>query len=265
MDDKTKQRIRNHLSLVMERILYKRIVTEPFDETEIAKSNPFGYRLVPVEVWKGSKFERSFVTSLGQGIFEQIGLMIAEGTGSYAENQHSEILTINTWRLEKIDEILKIQRSKNSKGNKPNWEKEVEEILKLENQKFEDVTVISDLYIKRPNGKEEYYSFKTVKPNLDQTERAKRDMLRLKAARPECEPYFALPFNPAGEGELYSNAFKVPYKLFDMDNDSSVLIGAELWNKIGDNPNTYKELLSLFDEVGKIYSNKIRKEYFQFE
>lgn len=262
MNGETKQRIREHLSSVMERLIHRRTILEPFDEEAIAQNNPFGYRLVPVEVWKGSKFERSFVTSLGQGIFEQLGLMIAEGTGSYASNQHSENLTINTWRIEKIDEILKMQRSNSSKAYKPNWDSEVHQILQLENQKFEDITVIADLYIKRPNGKEEYYSFKTVKPNLDQTERAKRDMLRLKATKPDCEPYFALPFNPAGEGQVYSKAFKMPYKLFDMDNDSSVLIGGELWNKIGDNETTYTELLNLFDEVGEVYSQKIRKDYF---
>lgn len=262
MDDSTKQKIRQHLSSVMERLLYRRTVLEPFNKEDISKKNPFGFRLVPVEVWKGSKFERSFVTTLGQGIFEQLGSIIAEGTGSFSANQHTELLTINTWRLEKIDEILKTQRSKGANRKKPNWNNEVEEVLKLENQKYEDVTVLFDLYIKRPNGKEEFYSFKTVKPNLDQTERAKRDMLRLKAAMPDSEPYFALPFNPAGEGELYSNAFKIPYKLFDMDKDPAVLIGAELWNKIGENPNTYNELLSIFEEIGEIYSEKIRKEYF---
>lgn len=66
MNIETKVKIEEHLSLVMNRIIDKRTVEEPFDENEIKKTNPFGYRLVPVEVWKGSKFERSFVTSLGQ-------------------------------------------------------------------------------------------------------------------------------------------------------------------------------------------------------
>ncbi|MFK3938002.1 TdeIII family type II restriction endonuclease [Alkalihalobacillus sp. NPDC078783] len=64
----------------MERLINRRVNIEPFDEKEIEAKNPFGFRLVPVEVWKGSKFERSFVTILGQGIFEQIAKIIAEGS-----------------------------------------------------------------------------------------------------------------------------------------------------------------------------------------
>ena len=83
----------------------------------------------------------------------------------------------------------------------------------LENQRFEEITVKSDLYVHRQDGRQEYYSFKTVKPNLDQTETAKRDMLYLKAGNPECDPYFALPFNPAGK-VMYINkriVFRISY------------------------------------------------------
>lgn len=243
----------------MERIIHKRTVQEPYNEAEIATQNPFGHRLVPTEIWKGSKFERSFVTSLGQGIFEQLGKIIALGSGATeAENQHDTTLIINTWRNEQIEKILREQRSS---LRDPNWEIEVQQVLNLDNDSFVQVVVKSDLYILRPNGQKEYYSFKTVKPNLDQTERAKRDMLRMKAGNPEYETYFALPFNPAGEGRAYSNAHKIPYKLFDMDNESCVLIGAELWNKIGQDPNTYDELLDIFEQVGQHYSPIIRRDY----
>ncbi|HDR7893916.1 MULTISPECIES: TdeIII family type II restriction endonuclease [Bacillus] len=263
MNEQTKQRIREHLSTVMERLIQKRTVDEPFSEADIERNNPFGYYLVPIEVWKGAKFERSFVTSLGQGILEQLGKIIAEGTGATAINQYDTVMTINTWRIEKIEEILKSQRGKGKNQKRPNWDEEVKEILVLENQRFEEITVKSDLYIRRQNGREEYYSFKTVKPNLDQTETAKRDMLSLKAGNPDCEPYFALPFNPAGEGNIYRRAHTLPYKLFNMDEDPSVLIGADMWNKIGDCESTYDELIQIFKEVGEVYSYRIRTEYLE--
>ena len=122
--------------------------------------------------------------------------------------------------------------------------------------------MLFDLYIKREDGKEEYYSLKTVKPNLDQTETAKKDMLRLMTAEENAEAYFALPYNPAGEGEIYKSAHAIPYKLFDMDNDNNVLIGKSLWDKIGADRNTYNELLDIFDKVGEEYIAKIRNEYF---
>lgn len=258
MDNNTKKRVEKILFDVMDRIIDKRINKEPFNEEEILLKNPFGYRLVPIQIWKGSKFERSFVTSLGQAIFEQIAKVIAEGTGALAINQYDTELTINTWRLEKIDEILKEQRQSKIK---PNWESEVEDIVSLNNNKYEDIKVKFDLYIKKQNGQEEYYSFKTVKPNLDQTELAKKSMFYIKAGKENGETYFGLPFNPAGEGNNYRKAHSIPYRIFDMDNDKCVLIGSELWNKIGDNENTYIELLDIFNKVGQKYSDIIKKDY----
>jgi hypothetical protein len=234
-------------------------VDEPFGEDQVMLANPFGYRLVPMEVWKGAKFERSFVTTLGQGIFEQLAKIIAEGSGATASNQHDETLRINTWRLEKIDEILKGNRENR---RSPDWEAELAEILTLNNERYEEVTVKSDLYVLRPNGKKEFYSFKTVKPNLDQTERAKRDMLRLMAGNPEQEAYFALPFNPAGEGNPYRSAFSIPYKILNLDDTQCVLIGAALWNNIGDDENTFTELLDIFEQVGNEFTPIIRRDYF---
>ncbi|KRU32619.1 type II restriction endonuclease TdeIII [Clostridium sporogenes] len=83
----------------------------------------------------------------------------------------------------------------------------------------------------------------------------------MKAGKEDSETYFALPFNPAGEESLYRKAHSIPYKLFDMDKDESVLIGSEFWNKVGNDKNTYNELLKLFEEVGNKYSKVIKKDY----
>lgn len=263
MNIETKTKIEKHLSLVMNRIIDKRTIQEPFDEEEIRKANPFGYRLVPVEVWKGSKFERSFVTSLGQGIFEQIAKIIAEGTGAEAKNQFIKTIKLNTWQIEQIDNILQQQRTqKNAKSitEVKTIREELNVTKSLKTDRYQEISVLFDLYIKRVDGKEEYYTLKTVKPNLDQTEKAKREILRLMTAE-NAEAFFALPFNPAGEGQSYKSIHSIPYKLFDMDKDDNVLIGKALWNKIGQDDNTYDELLNIFDNVGKIYIEKIKKEY----
>lgn len=263
VDIKTQFKIEEHLNMVMERIIKKRTVQEPFNENEIKMKNPFGYRLVPVEVWKGSKFERSFVTSLGQGIFEQIAKIIAEGTGAQAVNQYVKTIQLNTWQIEQIDSILQQQRSQS--GNKEKSiiktvQEELELITSLQTDRYQDVDVLFDLWIKRKNGKEEFYSFKTVKPNLDQTEKAKREILRL-MARENVDAFFGLPYNPAGEGKVYKTAHAIPYKLFDMDQDENVLIGSALWNKIGDSEHTYNILLDIFEKVGQTYKQKIKNEY----
>lgn len=260
MDANTRRLAKDHLSAAMEALVERKCRAQPFNENEVYNRNPIGARLVPMEVWKGSSFERSFVTVLGQGIFEQLARIIAVGSGvAKAENQYTERLRIGTWRIEKIDQILKEQRTSK---REPNWEVEIHEILSLTNDRFEDVTVVSDLFIQRMDGSKEYYSFKTVKPNLDQTELAKRAMLRLIAGNDNNRVFFALPYNPAGEGESYKKAkHSMPYKLFNMDLDPCVLIGARLWNQVGNDQGTFGELLSVFEEVGEIYSPIIRGEY----
>lgn len=265
MNNETKIKIEKHLNLVMDKILKRRTIDEPFDEDSIKNTNPFGYRLVPVEVWKGSKFERSFVTSLGQGIFEQVAKIIAEGTGAKAINQHTETVKLNTWQVEQIEKVLKNQRSQ--KGRKQvttvkTVKEELEIIKNLDIDRYEEKNILFDLYIERSNGNKEYYSLKTVKPNLDQTEKAKRDILIKMAAEDNSEAFFALPYNPAGEGQVYKSVHPIPYKLFDIERDENVLIGKELWNKIGQSEKTYDELISIFEKVGEVYIQRIRKEYF---
>lgn len=265
MNSRTVELIREHIEGVMKRLVEKRTVTEPFDENEIRNRNPFGAALVPMQVWKGSKFERSFVTVLGQGIFEQIGKVIAEGVGAYAENQYDKELIINTFKTETIENIIKDQKATRMRGRnqeKPNLTEELEKIAVLENDSFTRVLIRSDLYIRRPDGTEEYYSFKTVKPNLDQTVEAKRNLLRLRAGDPSCKAYFSLPYNPAGEGNPYTKAgHSIPTKLFDMEDEEYVLVGSALWNKIGNDENTYSQLLDIFKEVGEKYRPLILKDY----
>lgn len=258
MNTQTKNLIAAHLTTVMNRVIQRRTITEPFNEEELLITNPFGAPLVPIEIWKGAKFERSFVTSLGQGIFEQLAKIIAQGTGAYAANQHDTHVSVTTNQNTYIEDLLTKHRNNTQT---PNWSQEERNLLSINTGQMKTFTVRSDLYIRRTNGKEEFYSLKTVKPNLDQTQHAKRDMLLLKANDPTCETYFVLPYNPAGEGGSYRKVHSIPYKIFQMDSDPVVLIGSEFWNKVGNDSNTYTELLEIFEAVGRISSNRIRREY----
>ncbi len=257
-----------HIKKAMDEKIYRLTVDNPFDSNEVERKNPFGFRLVPAEVWKGSKFERSFVTTLGQGIFEQVAKIIAEGSGAFAENQHQRDIKINTFQRDTIDNIVAEQRRSKGRGKtvSPDLHSELEQLRNLSIPSQVPISTISDLYIRRSNGDEEFYSFKTVKPNLDQSAEAKRVLLSLRTANDQFSSYFALPYNPAGEGESYIKAkHTYPRRLFDMDDRDFVLIGSSLWNKIGDDFNTFEELLDIFSEAGQISSERIRREYFGTE
>lgn len=118
MNQETRSRIRSHILEAMNRKIHQLTIENPFEAYEVEEKNPFGFRLVPIEVWIGSKFERSFVTTLGQGIFEQIAKIIAEGTGAYAENQYETRVQVNTFRYETIESIIQEQRHSERRGRR---------------------------------------------------------------------------------------------------------------------------------------------------
>ena len=262
MQEETRQRIKARIREKMNAILERRIRELPADIRDIAQTNPFGSRLVPQEIWKGSKFERSFVTSFGQGVYEQIAYEIAVGSGAHAENQHAETVTLNTWQEEAINNLLSSQRGSTT-PQQTDWNRELTEIVELDNPRHVDLETRFDLYVRRADGAEEYYSLKTVKPNLDQTEIAKRDMLRVCAAKPGSKAYLALPYSPDGEGNRYT--WTIPKKMFDMNNCPAVLIGGSFWNSVGADENTFAELLELFQEIGEEYHPRITNDFLGFE
>ena len=258
IEEPTKERIKARIREKMDNIITRRISALPTDMRSINNTNPFGSRLVPEEIWKGSKFERSFVTSFGQGVYEQIAYEIAVGSGGYAENQHLETVTLNTWQDEAINDLLSAQRSATT-PQQTDWNRELQEIIDLDNPRHVDLETRFDLYVRRTDGSEEYYSLKTVKPNLDQIEIAKRDMLRIGAAKPSCKTYLALPYNPDGEGNPYQ--WSIPRKLFDMNNCPAVLIGGSFWNAVGHNDTVFSNLLEIFHELGAEYRSRIKRDY----
>ncbi|GAA4887581.1 TdeIII family type II restriction endonuclease [Ferrimonas pelagia] len=206
---------------------------------------PFHEALFSTEALKFSAFERSFSTSFGQGPIEEISLLIAKDNGFEAIRQHEEELCVFKGSVDEIEQICSSLRDGNSQ---PNWNREKKRICSFNKGDVVSRRLISDLYLTKL-GVKYYVSIKTVKPNLDQTEKAKRDMLLCLASSPENKPVFALYYNPYGE-EKIDYAHSVPNKLFDMSKDECVLIGKEYWDFLG-GKGTYSVLLALFDEVGK--------------
>ncbi|MCL1949727.1 MAG: TdeIII family type II restriction endonuclease [Turicibacter sp.] len=258
MNEATKERVRAIIKLRMDGILERRIKELPTKMENLHLNNPFGSRLIPDEIWKASWFERSFVTSFGQGVYEQVAREIALGTGATAVTQHKETVTINQFQDTAINELLDDQRKNRSSGS-PSWQEEVEKVSALQTRNVVNHDILFDLYVKRPDGTEEYYSLKTVQPNLDQTEIAKREMLRVVAAKSNAKAYLAFYYNPYGEENLYTR--QQGKKLFDWNECPAVLIGSEFWNTVGQSPDTFNQFIAILDELSEEYVGKIRKEY----
>jgi hypothetical protein len=212
---------------------------------------PFHDALLSEEVVKASAFERSFSTSFGQGPIEEISQIVAEAAGFNAVRQHETMVNIYKGAQDEIERIMNGLRDGNSK---PNWDQEVKRIVAFNKGDTIVTRVISDLWLQR-DGHTTHISIKTVKPNLDQTQIAKRDMLLLKAHDPSCQAYFGLYYNPGGELRQDYD-WGIPFKLFDMHRDPCVLIGRDYWDFLG-GAGTYDSLLEIFASVGEITRQRL--------
>lgn len=206
---------------------------------------PFHEALLSTEVINASSFERSFSTSFGQGPIEEISSIIAADTGAEVIRQKETMISVFKGSMDQISRILSELRE----GSRlPNWVNEVKLVTSVNKGDTDVKRVISDLYIKKEKI-ETFISIKTVKPNLDQTEIAKKDMLLLKSHNPNYKTYFGLFYNPDG---ITRSDYKwsIPSKIFDMKNDECVLIGKDYWDQLGGS-GTYEDLLEVFKRAGR--------------
>lgn len=217
---------------------------------------PFHTALLSDDAVFWSAFERSFSTSFGQRVIEEIARLVALSNGACdARRQVETIVHIDTAYEEAIHEEMRFLRAHNRMMDY-SWYPTMQRIMNsVPTGRTVDIRVISDLYWNK-NGVDNYISLKTVKPNIDQTAVAKEDCLHLSVADPTCNVYFGLPYNPYGElKEDYSH--NPPMGIFDFRHDPVVLIGKEMWDTIG-GVGCYEELLDIATEVGHETRMRIR-------
>ena len=210
---------------------------------------PFHTALLSEEVIFWSAFERSFSTSFGQRVIEEIARLVALSNGADdAKRQKETLIQIDEAQEEAIHDHIQRLRSKDRPYSR-SWRESLAMVSSVPltgNKKT--IRIISDMWWYK-DGIDNFISLKTVKPNIDQTAVAKEDCLHLSVALPKCHAYFGLPYNPFGENrEDY--AFNPPMGIFDFKHDPVVLIGKDMWDTIGGN-GCYEELLSIAAVVGQ--------------
>ena len=244
-----KQKITNLLSNKLEEKLhsYGRETT----------SMPFLARLIQDnEKIAAYSFIHSLATSLGMSIYEDVSVIIASEHsqecfrnygvgGAISKNQKSVINNI----------IVKLRNGERT----ANIKEEIDEVLNAstENAEYQKSGSISDFYMKR-NDQEYYFEIKTVKPNIDVFEKSKTKLLEWAARRRKIiNVFLAFPYNPYHPR---------PYTRFTevgmMDSPNDFLVGEQYWDFIG-GKNTFPDLLSAFDEVGKEFKDRLNKKFKQ--
>jgi len=262
-----KKAIQTVIKTMMDRVMHKVLVEDPFLPDKHKAEKPLYAALVPKEIFKGSHFERRFVTPFGNA-WEKLAIVAAEHGLGYGTSNHLIKGTVKQERLRRITEILN-RLEHGEKGEervRPDWENELKYVLGGKGKDI-PVSVICDVYTedKKKTKKKFAFELKAPLPNSDQTKVSKEKLLKLYSMEPLQidEAYYALPYNPYGlKRELYGWAF--PARWFNMKKDTVVLIGVEFWEKIG-GLGTYDAFISAVNEIGLEYRERIYREYLGIE
>jgi len=263
--EKVNSGINEVVSKLMDKVLEKVLNTDPFIKEKHHSSKPLYAALVPDEIFKGSHFERRFVTPFG-GVWEKLAQVVAKECHGHCEMGKTIIGEVGAERLRRIQETLNKLEHKNKVKDKlkPDWDVELKYILEGGGKPI-PTSVVCDIFIESKKTNKKYaFEIKAPLPNSDQTKVSKEKMFKLLAMSPTKVDYafFALAYNPYGKKEDYNWSF--PMRWFDMHNDESVLIGNEFWDLIGGN-GTYKNFISEINALGKEYRERIYREFLGIE
>lgn len=261
MKDAIQSVVEQLMDSVMERVLY----SDPFVKEVHQSRKPLYAALVPDEIFKGSHFERRFVTPFGK-VWEKLAVVAATHGAGFATMAHRIDGVIRRGQLERITEVLnRLEHShKNQRKTSPDWKSELSYIREGNGERI-PVSVICDLYIEDKMTNKRYaFELKAPLPNSDQTKVSKEKLLKLHCMDPPMVDgaFFALPYNPYGTREQYS--WTIPARWFDMKHDDVVLIGDEFWDMIGGS-GTYDAFISAINEIGAEYKERIYREYLGIE
>ena len=265
-EQEMKRAIQSVIKDLMDRVMNKVLVEDPFIKEEHRAKKPLYAALVPDEIFKGSHFERRFVTPFGD-VWEKLAIVAANNGLGYGVRNYNITGNVNSERLRRIQQVLDSLEhpEKGKKRVKPNWGNELSYILEGRSGELIPVTVVCDIFAEDIKQNKKYaFELKAPLPNSDQTKVSKEKLLKLYCMTPRQidGAYYALPYNPYGKRADYSWSF--PSRWFDMQNDEVVLIGDEFWEKIG-GIGTYKAFIDAVNEIGKAYKDRIYKEFLGIE
>lgn len=258
-----KTEIQEVIQTLMERVMVRVTEEDPFIPEKHRAKKPLYAALVPDEIFKGSHFERRFVTPFGH-VWENLAFVAAKyGFGNcYQEKMISG--TVKEGKLRRIAEVLNQLEHKGKAKNrrKPDWDQEIAYIQAGKGSEI-PVSVICDIYAENEHERIAF-ELKAPLPNSDQTKVSKEKLLKLYAMTvPQVNAaYFALPYNPYGKKEDYDWSF--PNRWFNMKQDDCVLIGNEFWDRIGGS-GTYNSFLDAVNEISVDYKIRIYRDYLGIE
>ncbi len=253
------------VSKMMDKVMENVLVNDPFIKEKHHSAKPLYAALVPDEIFKGSHFERRFVTPFGS-VWEKLAQVVAIEAHGNCSMRHKINGNVGNESLRRIQEVLNNLEHKTKVTEKviPNWDKEIKYIKQGGGNPI-PVNVTCDIFIHNQETNTKYaFELKGPLPNSDQTKVSKEKMFKLLAMQPAQVDfaYYALPYNPYGKKKDYNWGF--PLRWFNMQEDNSVLIGDEFWELIG-GKGTYRNFIKEVNLLGKEYRERIYREFLEIE
>ncbi len=189
--------IKEVVSKMMDKVMENVLEKDPFIEEKHHAAKPLYAALVPDEIFKGSHFERRFVTPFGS-VWEKLAQVVAIEAHGNCKIGHIVDGKVGNESLRRIQEVLN-RLEHNKKGEpktKPNWKSELEYIQACGGELI-PVSVVCDIFIDSIETNEKYsFELKGPLPNSDQTKVSKEKMFKLLAMQPKQVnfAYYALPY-----------------------------------------------------------------------
>lgn len=220
----------------------KSIVEIPYSVEELKKAYPFHSLFFPGESIKTFKRQRTIVTKMGQKLIPELAKIIAEDIYS---DVHLDYLISGNLSVTKVNAIDRIVNELRMGLRKPDHEKEIQEISIAKNGEMREVRITADLFVGDFKPGPLFFEIKSPLPNLDVCAESKKKMLLFQALFENKNPqaFLALYYNPYFP-KKYSH--RITMRIMDLEHE--VLIGEDMWDKLG-GKGTYNELLSIIDEV----------------
>jgi len=255
----------NRAEKISQGVMVRVLEEDPFIIEDFRSHKPLYAALVPDEIFKGSHFERRFVTPFGN-VWEKLAKLSAEFGLGYSETHKKITGKIPKERLRRIYEVLaRLEHPTDGiKRAKPDWENELAYILEGKGELLPTV-VECDVYAEDTTNHKKYaFELKSPLPNSDITKVSKEKLFKLFSMEPKriIFPFYVLPYNPYGKREDYSWSF--PLRWFNMKNDRVVMIGKEFWDFIG-GEGTYDLFIQEINKLGRVYRERIYREYLEIE
>ena len=217
-----------------------------FTIEELRKAYPFHSLFFPDTALLYFKQQRSLVTSMGMSLYPRVWELIARDKYSQVYSNYELSGNLPELTVAAIERIITELRTGGRRARKPDVQREMREVLSAPKHGQRGVRIIADLYVGDFHPGPLFMEIKSPLPNLDICAESKKKLLFFRALYEGKNPqaFFAFPYNPYVHRDLYAWGFTK--RIMDMDKE--VLIGDEMWNKLG-GEGTFDELLDVIEEV----------------